>query len=202
MTMKKAIALWVLAVLLGMANSWPAGAGESSAIDGVSEALDKLESLLPDHPAIADREVNVLMRKAAETRRLDAAYLLIRCLAFNLNPDATLESLGLAEMIPAVSLLQRKYGDKVLPILFVEGITVEKPWLRKRIAFTIREIADPARIAQLSDVFNLKWSDAEGAKDLAALLAAKEMDVELYDPAEEMLKDLGKKLERLDKQHQ
>jgi hypothetical protein len=200
--MNRKIVLVALAVMLGAVAALAAPIGEDSVQDEASEALAKLESLLPDHPALAEAEVVGLMREAAETRRLDAAYLLIRGLAFNFNPNALSEALSLSGLIPAVSLLKRKYGDKVLPILFVEGISAKESWLRTRIAFTIREIADPARIAELSDVFSLKTSQADGAKELATLLAAKKIDVKLYDPTEEMEKDLIERLKRLDEQHQ
>jgi hypothetical protein len=209
--MNKRIMLVVLAVMFGAVTSWAAPGGEASAqpsparVDGAqdeaSEALARLEGLVPSGPAVADKEVIGLMWEVAQNQRLDAAYLLIRCLAFNLNPDASTEAHGLAGMIPAANFLTREFGDRVLPILFAEAITTKEAWLRTRIAFTIREIADSARVAEVSEVFNLGNSQEEGAKALAALLAAKKIDVKLYDPIEEMGKDLIKRLERLDQQH-
>jgi hypothetical protein len=198
--MNRKIVLVVLAVRIGAvaALASPVDKGQ----DEASNALAKLESLLSDHPALATSEVIELMEQAAETRRVDAAYLLIRGLAFNLNPDSSNESLGLADMIPAVRLLKDKYGVNILPILFAEAITAKEPWLRKRIAFTIREVAGRARVLELSEVFSLERSQAEGARDLVMLLAAKKIDIELYSPLDELSKKFSERLKHLDQQHQ
>jgi hypothetical protein len=199
--MREKTVVVALAVMLVAMISWSAPVNEGNTETEVSETLEKLETLLPDQPALANGEIISLLQRVAETHRLDAAYLLIRGLAFNLNPDASLESLSLAGMIPAVNLLRYEYGEQILPVLFFEGITVKEAWLRKRIAFTIREIADPSRVAEMSEIFNLGKSQAEGAKDFAALLVAKKVDVELYDPDEELKKKLTEWLKRLDQQH-
>lgn len=192
--------VFVLAFAALVAPPLPSWAGPAAGGNGggpaVMETLAKLESLLPDRPAIATREAVELMTAAAQTGRLDAARLLIRGLAFNHDPDSSNETRSLPEMIPAVVLLERHYGEDVVPLLVFAGATTEQAWLRPRIALAIREIAGRERLAALAGTFGLRHSESAGARALAALLAADTIEVELFSPAaaaaEEVLRRLQK----------
>lgn len=190
---------WLL-VLLAMA--WPlvAFGAEGGEADGEATAetqsLAILESLLPSNPAIATRETVEVLTAAAETRRLDAAYLLIRGLAFNFDPHSSNEKRSLSDMIPAVGLLRKYYSEDVLPVLVFEGLATEHFWLRQRVALAVREIAGRDRIEELEGIFSLRENKSSSAKELVVLLEVEQIRIELYsqslEAAEQALKGLKK----------
>lgn len=100
-----------------------------------------LEEAVPNEPAIPTRRDKTLMYALAMTKDPQAVPVLIRALAFNLNPLAPWrEWLGIEAGIPAMGLLKKFFGEVALLRLYEEGIKAEQDWYRTRIAYTIRLI--------------------------------------------------------------
>lgn len=89
------------------------------------------------------------MHAAAQSRRPEVALLLVRCLSFNLDPDATDESLGLAQVIPAIGLLKEFFGEASAAPLYGEGAADQK-WYRDRIALAALTVLSPETIEEMN----------------------------------------------------
>lgn len=163
----------------------------------IDVSLKALADILPTTPAVATDEILLLMNEVATTKRLDAAYLLIGGLAFNMNPDiGGNESLGAEEMIPSITLMKIYFDKEVLPLLMYEGLTEKEEWFRKRVALAIRYIATKQEIQELVKVFSLRVSGDRVGSNLATYLESEELEVELYSPIKEGHKELIEELKR------
>ncbi len=123
MRMRTLVAALILMPVLG---SVPALCAEDQQL-AADQLLAKLAQAIPESPTLVglstDRIPNVtfLIDEAGATRRLDAAELLIKALAFNFDPSSSNEHRSDLELIPAASALKVNYGAKVLPLLIFEG---------------------------------------------------------------------------------
>ncbi len=145
------------------------------------EAVDSLRKVVPDSPAIASADVLGRMERAAATKRIDAAQLLIKCLAFNLDPVASNESLSQEELVPAIGVLKRHYGTSVLSFIYTEGISTDKKWMRERCALAARAISSKSELGSMRVVFSLDTTNNPDVKEFARLLDVESLKVQLFD---------------------
>jgi hypothetical protein len=184
---------FVISILLWA--SIPLAAMEASS----DEAVMKLRAIVPEEPAVATAEHVKIMAEAGATKRLDAAYLLIRALAFNFEPGSSNELRSLVEMMPAATILKRQYGSQVLPLLMTEAVGTEKKWLQKRIALVLKTLDDQPKVASVVEAFSLKTSTHPKARQLASLLEQDQIDVELANPALESANEFIEELKKKNK---
>ena len=161
-----------------------------SAEEETAQMLARLESVIPAKPTEVTPEIYGLMEQAGSTKRLDAASLLIRALAFNWSVSGSNEYKGLFEMITAAPILQRDYGASALPLLLFQGVTTDQEWMRKRIAFVVKTLAGRQELARVVEAFSLKTSDDPKARQFTALLEQSQIDIYLANPALESAEQL------------
>jgi hypothetical protein len=166
----------------------------SSAQDEVAQVLARLEAVIPNKPMEVTPEIASLMEKAGSTRRLDAAILLIRALAFNWTVVGSNESMTLFGMLTAGPILQRHYGAAVLPLLMYEGVTTNEEWLQKRIALVVREVGKEKEVTTVRAAFSMKDSVSPAAKRFGELLDTRDLKIELADPSREGFEDLERRI--------
>lgn len=159
-----------------------------------AQLLARLEAVIPKEPAVATPEVIGLLEKAGATKRLDAAVLLIRALAFNLSTAGSNESKSLMEMIPAAAILKRQFGAPALPLLMYAGVSTDQEWLQKRIVLVIRGLGQDQEVSRARAAFSMKDSTRPAAKRFGELLDSRDLKIELADPARKALEDLDKKI--------
>lgn len=181
-------------LLLLLVRSQVSAAQASSTQDDAAQVLVRLESLIPNKPMEVTPEIVSLMEKAGATKRLDAAALLIRALAFNWSVAGSNESKTLFGMLTAAPILQRHYGTPVLPLLMYAGATTDQEWLQQRIALVIRELGKPTEIATVRAVFSLKDPANPGAKRFGELLDTRDLKIKLANPALDSLEGLEEKI--------
>jgi hypothetical protein len=150
------------------------------------QKVQLLRSIIPSAPAVADRQTVDIMREAAQTRRDEALPLLIKALAFNLDPTNRNESMTPEMLLPAIQLIKENYGEKAAPLLYGEAATSTEKWYRNRIALAVRAILQPETIRDM----NAKLlGDASGSGDFAAALRADKIDLYLARPDSQNLEN-------------
>jgi hypothetical protein len=149
----------------------------------------------PQAAAEADRETVEVMHAAAQTRRPEVARLLVRCLAFNLSPDAVDESLSLAERIPAVGLLREFYGEAAAAPLYEEGSAADRKWYRDRIALAARTILSPEKIEEMNGR-TLASASSPHAQEFTAAVASGNFDVKLAGRDDDKMKKISEAADR------
>jgi len=165
-----------------------------SAKEDPAQGLALLESVTPKKPAEVTPAVVVLLERAGSTKRLDAAVLLIRALAFNWSEAASNEHKSLFDMLAAAPILQRHYGAAVLPLLVYAGVTTDQEWLQKRIVLVIRGVGTEAEVATLRGVFAFKESANLAARRFGELLDTQDLQIQLANPAREAAEELFRQL--------
>jgi hypothetical protein len=165
----------------------------------VEDPVKQLQSLLPKGPMIPTKEIVMLMEQVGETKQLDAAITLINCLAYNFNPNAIDETKSQEEMIPAIGMLKRHFGEDVCVLLFSEGIMTEHLWMQERVALAIRYIATPQKLSLLKEAFSLDAANNVKAKDFLKLLEKPNLVVSLYNPSKEKAEDTMKSVKETPK---
>lgn len=196
--MRWGIASAVICLLLGSMAVGTSVRAEQAAT-ATSEQIESLRLLMPTAPAVVTPEVVEVMRRAAQTQRLDAAWLVIRCLEYNLDPGQSNERRDLESMLPALGLLKEYYGDGVLPLLYYEALSSNRRTFRERAAAAVRAIASPTQLEQLARVFGLpQSSDAAAAEFLAALVDPR-LQVKFANPRAEDLERLDRAIEAIRK---
>lgn len=116
--------------------------------------VKNLEKIIPKVPVLADDYALEQMRKAAETKRLDAALLLVKALAFNLDPAGAKEGADVAQLIPAIQVLKDHFGEEVAPLLYAQALASEQKWFRDRIALAVRRILSRGTQQEMETVFS------------------------------------------------
>ena len=140
------------------------------------DSVTELAMKLPSKPAVAAAADIALLEKAAQTQRLDGAMLLIRGLAFNIDPTNRNETAA-DTMLPALPLLQRYFGDDALPLLYYVAAGSDEEWLRNRIAATVLKMAAPARIAELNRTFSLADSKQPSSQAFLRALSGQKLNL-------------------------
>lgn len=164
--------------------------------------IQQLKAVIPDAPAVADRPTLLLMSEVAGTKRPEAAALLVKALAFNLDPDSSDERLSLPDMIPAINLLKHSFGESSATTLYEEAIGSERKWYRDRIALAVRSILAPKTIKEMNARFGVDTSNEPRVRDFKASLAAKDLHVRLARRGEDSLRRVGEAIERIRRQNQ
>lgn len=164
--------------------------------------IQQLKAVIPGAPAVADRPTLLLMSEVAVAKRPEAAAVLVKALAFNLDPDSSDELRSLPDMIPAISLLKHSFGESVAPTLYEEAIGSERKWYRDRIALAVRSILAPKTIKEMNARFGVDTSNEPRVRDFKASLAAKDLRVRLARRGEDSSRRVGEAIERIRRQNQ
>jgi hypothetical protein len=164
------------------------------------ELLARLEAQIPKDPATAlTPEIVQLLEEVGATKRLDAAMLLIRSLAFAWNPIGWSESKSAFDCVPAAGALQRNFGSQALPLLMAAGVTTDESWRQIRIAVAMRGIGSAAEIERLTKAFALAENRDPAAVRFAARLSERELSfaddpvLSAFDQLKAMIEELLKK---------
>lgn len=109
----------------------------------ITARIERLRQIVPDKPIVLsdankEKEVNKILREAAETKSPLALPLLIRCLGYNHDPDGYKLLAGQANFILSIPTLRVYYGESAGEALFREGIATDKEWLPERIALAVK----------------------------------------------------------------
>ena len=96
-----------------------------------------------------------------------------------------------ATLIQAIRALRSHYGSQVLPLLFVEGISTDKKWMRERCALAVRIIGKKEEIRRLRAVFSLDTSENAGAKEFSRLLDEEKLEVWIFNRRREHARKRG-----------
>lgn len=164
--------------------------------------IKHLQEIVPKVPAVINGEALDLMYQAAKTKRLDAAMLLIKCLAFNFDPTISNEERRQDMMIPAIQLLKDHFGETVAPLLYAEAIASDQKWFRDRSALAARTILSPEVILKMNNIFALESTLNPNAKDFAASLIADTIDIHFAIPSEKKLKEVEDAVKKIRKKTQ
>lgn len=140
-------------------------------------AVEQLSKAVVDKPTIAGTEILQVMRKAADTRRVDALILLIKGLAYHHDPINTNEVLSPEEMISSIQIINNTYGIQSLPYLYTEGINTNKQWMRERCALAIRSIASSKEIKAYNTTYSLKETNNVNGRAFYTLLTAEKLEI-------------------------
>jgi hypothetical protein len=165
-----------------------------SAKEDLVQVLALLESMTPKKPTEVTPAIFVLLERAGSTKRLDAAVLLIRALAFNWSEAASNEYKSLFDMLTAAPILQRHYGAAVLPLLVYAGVTTDQEWLQRRIVLVIRGVGTEAEVATLRGVFAFKESANLAARRFGELLDTQDLQIQLANPSREDVEEFLRQL--------
>jgi hypothetical protein len=177
MEMRKTILATGLAGILLL--SMQAAAETPERAPGIEALLTRLEALTPREPTTPAPDTVGLIREVGATKRLDAALLLVRALAFGFSPIGWSESTSPFGSIPAAQALKDNFGPQVLPILMLAGVTAPEGWMQTRLALTIREIGTAEEIRRLRRAFSTDEAKNLIAKRFSARLT--EPDISLAD---------------------
>jgi hypothetical protein len=176
-----------------MAGLWSSTRAKASENDPVAF----LQQTIVDEPSLPSDEILAAMARAAASKRLDAAIVLIRCLVYNLDPGASDDKMSEADMIPAIGMLKKHFGSQVLPLISFEGITSTHDWMRERCALAIRSIGSKDEVAKLSRVFSFDTSPDANVQKFASLVKAQTFKVQMFDPRLKELERLDRALENI-----
>jgi hypothetical protein len=177
-----------------MSAEVPARTGEEEAL------LARLESQIPSGPTIPSPEIVNLIHEVGATKRLDAAWLLVRALVFGFSPIGQSEARSPFGLLPAAQSLKSNFGSKALPLLMFSGVSTKEAWLQIRIALVIRETATAAEIKLARDAFSVEESKNPTARQFAARLAEPELNLS-EDPVLSQVYELRKMLEEFKKKN-
>jgi hypothetical protein len=173
-----------------------------ASLSETEDLLVRLAARIPEEPAMPTVEILSLIEQVGATRRLDAAMILVRALAFSFSPLGQSETRSAFGSVPAAQVLKTNFGSQVLPILMFKGVTSKEGWLQTRLALTIREIGTAEDIQGLRKAFPAEESKDLVAKEFAARLAQKELSF-ADDPVLSEFTKLYKLYEEiLEKSHQ
>lgn len=176
-----------------MTRALPAAGGQSSPSNNRDEMLiTQLSAKVPAEPTFADRETIDLMREVAKTRREDAARLLVKCLAFNLDPLNVDEERSDATSIPAIQFLQEYFGQSASKALYEEGVATDKVWLQNRIALAMRTILPPDSVRKVKERVAADIALRPNAWGLGNALSNEQPDVQLNAPRKKRDKEIDR----------
>jgi hypothetical protein len=160
------------------------------------EVVAQLRRLVPNGPRAVSKADLPVLRAAAETRRLDAARLLVRALALNLDPNEATETTAADVMLPAIPLLREYFAADIGPILFAEGVGSAETWYQARVAAAARLVLPADTLKSLMTVFALEGSPTAGAARFRALLLDPRARLEYAPAVQPEVKGLEEALKR------
>lgn len=170
---------------------------ETEEQDSADELIAQLERRLEQGPAYATADVLELMRKCAETKRLDAAYLLVKALSISHDPQQSDDPLSEEQFLPSISLMRKYFGELLSSILFAEGIATDMSWYRNRLAFATKAICSKARIQEMIDIFSLTESKNIKSKEFLTLLSQHRIDLYLDLPSRLESEKIDKAIDKI-----
>jgi len=165
------------------------------------EEIERLKEIVPQKPTVVDDVSKIkIMRKAAETKREEALNLLIKCLAFNYDPDSSNEKLSQVELIPAIGIIEEFYGEKAGENLYKEAVSTKDKWLIDRIALAVRVILSDAKREQLNERFLVGTINSD-LEYFATVLTKDDLRINFARPNEDLYKELEEKLNQIRKRN-
>lgn len=168
---------------------------QSPKFDEVEAAA--LTKSIPATPRVLDEEVMARVEMLAKSQDERAIKVLIKALVYN-RPLAQNESRPLEEMIPAVKLLKKYFGEKSLPSLYEEGIRSSDAWARQRLALAVRSCTTPERRAELQTAYagRVEKPHARDAEFFFNLIQDEHLRVDLYDNQGGVIDKLDARLQK------
>jgi hypothetical protein len=141
------------------------------------EKKEKLKATVPEKPTVVSSLEQIkTMREAAETKQDDVLHLLVKCLAYNLDPDNRNETLSTTELIPAISIIKEFYGEKAGEPLYKEALSTDKKWLIDRISLAVKAILSDEKTKALNAQFKVDSSSSAG-NYFAEVLAKDKLEI-------------------------
>jgi hypothetical protein len=166
-------------------------------ITGKMEKIEKLKAMVIEKPTlVSSLEQIKTMREAAETKQDEALHLLVKCLAYNHDPDSRNEILSQTELIPAISIIKEFYGEKAGESLYKEALSTDKKWLIDRISLAVKAILSDEKTKALNAQFKVDSSNPAG-NYFAEVLAKDKLEITFARRDDEILDKLGKKLQEI-----
>lgn len=160
-------------------------------------AVEALGALLSSKSAADISTLVGEMESAAATRRFDAANLIIDALRYNYDPLASNESRSQEDLIPAIGILKRYYGEAVCPLLMFKAVTTEDEYLRERCALAVKVIASSTSIKRYRKAFSLDCTEDLGGRHLRELLDREPLKVHIESPMQNTIERLDKAVDHL-----
>jgi hypothetical protein len=162
-----------------------------------TDKIEKLKAMVTEKPTlISSLEQIKTMREAAETKQDEALHLLVKCLAYNHDPDSRNEILSQTELIPAISIIKEFYGEKAGESLYKEALSTDKKWLIDRISLAVKAILSDEKTKALNAQFKVDSSNPAG-NYFAEVLAKDKLEITFARRDDEILDKLGKKLQEI-----
>jgi hypothetical protein len=162
-----------------------------------NQKLKRLVAIVPEKPTVISSLDEVkIMREAAETRRVEALPLLVKCLAFNYDPDNSNEIRTKEEMIPAIGIIKEYFGESAGETLYKEAIATNHEWLVERISLAARTILSEETREQL----NLRFlNDAANPKvrNFAASLANENLQIQFARRSNDASEKIDEKIKQI-----
>jgi hypothetical protein len=159
--------------------------------------IEKLKAMIVEKPTlVSSLEQIKIMREAAETKQDDVLHLLVKCLAYNHDPDSRNEILSQTELIPAISIIKEFYGEKAGESLYKEALSTDKKWLIDRISLAVKAILSDEKTKSLNAQFEVNSSNPAG-NYFAEVLAKDKLEITFARRDDEVIDKLGKKLQEI-----
>lgn len=164
--------------------------------------LKRLSAKIPDAPTFIDTETLELMQQVAKIKSPDAAKLLIKCLAFNYNPENQDEDRSEDMMIPAIKLLKEYFGESAAPLLYEEGLSTSKGWFRDRIALAVRTIVPESGVENFKKKALADVALRPAAFEFHQSLSSEHLDLRLNAPHDRRNAEIERSIEEVKKKNQ
>lgn len=164
--------------------------------------LRQLSVKVPDVPTFVDRETVDLMREVAETKRPEAAKLLIKCLAYNYDPFNQDEDRSDDMMIPAIQLLKYFFGESAIPLLYEEALSTDKVWFRDRIALAVSTILPESGVKELKERALSDAGVQPHAFEFYESLSAEHLDLQFNAPRDRRMAEIERNIEEMQKRNE
>jgi hypothetical protein len=183
-----------ISILVAALVSLSSAEEDPQAINTTNDAVEELRAILNSKTDVSINKIVNAMESAASTRRLDAAYLVIDGLKYNHNPLSFNEIRSQDQMIPAIGILKRYYGEAACPLIMFKAVNTEDEIFREHCILAIKTIAPADGVAGYQKAFSLDSSGASGSQRVRNLLEAPNLKVRFKHPQQNTLDKLNEHL--------
>lgn len=175
-------------------------AAEENDSNDIDIKITKIRQLLKGTPSIVSSGEISILEEIAQTKRLDAAIVLIKSMELSLPNPKNIDEIIQSELLPAIGLLNKYFGEEIAPLLYTEAITTSYPWLRERIALATRTILQKETIIKMNQVFSIDKSTKKSAKEFLDMLNKPILIIDLPTSVSPQEQDLLNRLEKVIKE--